>query len=77
MRPGETIRYVCEECLVAFDLQLLPVTDWPELEDEADNVAIDAGVHCCPFCTSSEIKAQNDRSVHDRRKGFRPGGALW
>jgi hypothetical protein len=60
MTPGETIRYACEECLVTFDLALLPVDQSPELQEEPDDGKIDALVMCCPFCMSTEIKAQHD-----------------
>ena len=62
MKPGETIRYVCDECLVTFDLGLLPVEQWPELQ-EPDDGKIDALVMACPFCMSTEIRAQHDRAV--------------
>src|ERR1043166_1069572 len=30
MKPGETIRYTCDECLTVFGLSLAPVAEWPE-----------------------------------------------
>jgi hypothetical protein len=30
MKPGEAIRYVCDECQVVFDLNLAPTSEWVE-----------------------------------------------
>lgn len=39
MKPGQSVRVVCQECLVSFDITLSPRDEWPELpvdEDEED-----------------------------------------
>ena len=61
--PGETIRYFCEECLVVFDLGLLPAAAWPEIQEERDDGTIDAFVSCCPYCMSSVIEPLHDWAV--------------
>jgi hypothetical protein len=55
MKPGETIRYACGECLVAFDLRLAPTKEWAEggLDVPRD---VELPPISCPFCGSSEVK---------------------
>ena len=57
MKPSETIRCTCDECLVVFEVFLAPRADWPELmEDPSDATAEYGELHCCPFCGSSDIR---------------------
>jgi hypothetical protein len=30
MRPGETVRFACEECQIVFDLHIAPMAEWVE-----------------------------------------------
>jgi hypothetical protein len=62
MKPGETIRYACDECQVVFDLALAPTAEWVELQEE-DQDSQDVPVHCCPFCGAW---AHELRELHDR-----------
>ena len=57
MKPGETVRCTCRDCLMVFEIFAAPVADWPEeLEDEADaNMEIGEPV-VCPFCGSGDLK---------------------
>jgi len=57
MNIGETIRFNCNECLVAFDVCL---TGSLECGDQAID---SADVVCCPFCMSAAIKMQHDRPL--------------
>jgi hypothetical protein len=60
MKPLETTRFACGECLVAFDLCLAPASEWAEGGlDAPDEIEPD----CCPFCGSPEIKATHDHPV--------------
>jgi hypothetical protein len=60
MRPLETIRFACGNCLVAFDLQLAPTSEWTEGGlDVPDDIELPPT--SCPFCGSSEIEALHDR----------------
>ena len=57
MKPSETIRCTCDECLVVFEVFLAPVADWPEeMEDLSDAVVEIGDLYCCPFCGSSDIR---------------------
>ena len=60
MKPNETIRFVCQECLVVFDVWLAPPSEWPEADLEDDGHPIDTPVYYCPFCGSSDIKQKHD-----------------
>jgi hypothetical protein len=57
MKPGETVRYACGECLVAFDVQLAPTKEWAE-----GGVGVSKDVELpptsCPFCGSGDIKVK-------------------
>ena len=61
MKPGQTARFVCEECLVAFEITLAPRNEWPEgIEDEGEHdmdVSLQEGI-ACPFCLSTDVKAK-------------------
>jgi hypothetical protein len=61
MRPGETVRYACRECLVAYDVCLAPTSEWAEAEDPDVPEDIDYEPSCCPFCGSGDIKPLHDR----------------
>jgi hypothetical protein len=61
MKPLETIRYACGECLVTYDVQLAPVSEWLEPDDPDAVGELDYAPTCCPFCGSPEIKALHDR----------------
>jgi hypothetical protein len=60
MKPLETMRFACGECLVVFDLQLAPTSEWAEgrLDVPGD---VELPPDCCLFCGSSEIRALHDR----------------
>jgi hypothetical protein len=65
MKPGETIRFACEDCQVVFDLCVAPLAEWAEQIDEND---IEGGFQIgepvlCPFCGSSELKATHDSAT--------------
>jgi hypothetical protein len=61
MKPGETIRFVCGDCQIVFDLNISPPSEWPEQLD-LDNLD---GIEptCCPFCGAAELKKLHDRAV--------------
>jgi hypothetical protein len=61
MKPLETIRYACGECLVAYDVQLAPMSEWAEPDDPHAAGEIDYAPTCCPFCGSGDIKVLHDR----------------
>ncbi len=64
MKLGQSTRFVCRECLIAFDITVAPRCEWPELpEDESENdmdieIMSDAA---CPFCGSGDITARHDQ----------------
>ena len=62
MKPGEAIRYACDECQVVFDLALAPISEWAELQD-ADQGSQHIPVHWCPFCGAGLHEL---RELHDR-----------
>jgi hypothetical protein len=62
MKPGEAIRYACDECQAVFDLTLAPISEWVELQDE-DTAPEDVEVHCWPFCGAGTHEL---RELHDR-----------
>ena len=64
MKPGESIRFRCDECLVVFDLCLAPVTEWPEEPESEDDKNMDVHVANCPFCGSPA--AADLVMLHDR-----------
>jgi hypothetical protein len=62
MKPGETIRFACGECDIAFDLRVAPPSEWEEgmecdATDEFEPI-------CSPFCgaQSSKLKRPHDRA---------------
>jgi hypothetical protein len=56
MKPGETIRCTCDDCLIVFEIFAAPISDWPEELDEADaDMEIGEPV-VCPFCGSSDLR---------------------
>jgi hypothetical protein len=55
MKPGETVRFLCEECLLVFYLCLALSSEWPEIQQEEFRESI--LVTCCPFCGSTEVRA--------------------
>jgi hypothetical protein len=60
MKPNETIRFVCHECLTVFDICLAPPSEWPEADLEDDGSPIDINVNACPFCGSADVKPKHD-----------------
>ena len=36
MRPGETVRFACDECRMAFDITIAPPAEWWEPQDDMD-----------------------------------------
>ena len=58
MKPGEPMRFICDECLIAFDIVVAPRQQWPELPDESD-LDVDVEVledAACPFCGAANLK---------------------
>jgi hypothetical protein len=60
MKPGETIRYACGDCQIAFDLCLAPFSECAD-GDMAD--LDEAEPKCCPFCGAGELKPTHDRAT--------------
>ena len=61
MKSGETIRFVCGDCHIVFDLNVSPPSDWaepPALHDLGDIEPV-----CCPFCGAGELKHLHDRAA--------------
>ena len=57
MKPGETIRYTCDECLTVFGLSIAPVAEWAETMDDTTDADIymePTCMMCCPYCGASE-----------------------
>jgi hypothetical protein len=62
IKPLQTVRYGCYECMIVFDLAVAPPTEWVEqYEDEDGN--IDTEPIMCPFCGSAELKPQHDQPI--------------
>ena len=65
MRPGETVRFACDECQIVFDLCIAPVSEWVEQHDENDfesPLEVEAPARC-PFCDLAELRVIHDRPV--------------
>lgn len=60
MKPNETVRFVCHECLTVFDICLAPPSEWPEADLEDNGSPIDIIVNACPFCGSADVKPKHD-----------------
>jgi hypothetical protein len=62
MKPGEAARFACDECGIAFDLTIAPLSEWVEQhqDKDADDYMIGPPERC-PFCDLAEL-----RRVHDR-----------
>jgi hypothetical protein len=75
MKPGQSIRFICHECLIALDVVVAPRDRWPDSQEyEADN---DMDVNAisdatCPFCGSADITAQLE---HARQNPCQTGPA--
>jgi hypothetical protein len=57
MKPGETVRCTCRDCLMVCEIFAAPVADWPEELDEADANMEIGEPSICPFCGSGDLKA--------------------
>jgi hypothetical protein len=55
MKPGETVRFVCDECLIVFYLGLALASEWTETQDAEFKARIE--VTCCPLCGSTDFRA--------------------
>ena len=59
MKPGESVRCVCHECLTTYYITLAPRGEWPEGPetpgDFTANYAMQDEIQC-PFCLSSDVK---------------------
>lgn len=63
VRPGESFRLGCDECMIVFDLRIAPVSEWIEQyaqDDGPDDVRILAPFPC-PFCQLSNLRVIHDR----------------
>jgi hypothetical protein len=63
MKPSETVRFGCDECMVVFDLRLAPVSERLEHFEEDDSpmdVKIPAPFSC-PFCQQNSLRVIHDR----------------
>jgi hypothetical protein len=57
VKPGETIRCTCRDCLIVFEIFLAPVADWPEeMEDDSDAEMEVGPPEMCPFCGSGDLR---------------------
>jgi hypothetical protein len=63
MKPNQTVRFRCGDCLIVFDLCVDPA--WTaEAAAEVGANSIDPGdPMICPYCGGGELKAVRDRSV--------------
>ena len=62
MKPGQTVRVTCYECLTAFDIKLAPSAEWPEMpmaddDDEVIDMEIMKDAEC-PFCGAQDLRVQ-------------------
>jgi hypothetical protein len=64
MKPGETIRFACDECQIVFDLCVAPVSEWVEQQNEKDfeDAEVEAPERC-PFCELGELRVAHDRPL--------------
>ena len=67
MKPGETVRFGCDECHIAVDLCIAPVTEWVDEMDEdindPENPLEIPPPSRCPFCESESFRPLNDRPL--------------
>ena len=65
MRPGEPVRFACDECMIVFDLRIAPLSEWVEPHDENDfesPMEIEAPARC-PFYDLAESRVIHDRPL--------------
>lgn len=57
MKPGETVRFACDECQIVFDLTIAPSSEWVEQFDDNEHDDVEINPPCrCPFCNLSKLR---------------------
>jgi hypothetical protein len=76
MRPGETVRFACDECRMAFDITMAPPAEWREPQDDKDyRVPVDVELpHFCPFCELGEVRTAKSAKAQTQSPERRPHG---
>ena len=63
MKPGETIRFACDECQIVFDVTVAPPSEGVEQFDDGDGPLEVERPSRCPFCELSQLWVVHDRPV--------------
>jgi len=65
MKPGETVRYACDDCHIVFDLSLAPFTE--SADDDLHDLEEVNEPDCCPFCGMGQLEPRLESPVRAGR----------